>query len=119
MGAASKKEMHSAMRQGFPSGDPISFSIPPDAPAKVKQARACRAKPTAVAELTINQLTQDRNGCDRRSTDYRICLQVAQRFLRKRLRLPQLVVRVSRAAKADSQHSIILQHVEDSAHRIT
>ena len=40
-------------------------------------------------------------------------------FLRKRLRLPQLVVRASRAAKADSQHSIILQHVEDSSHRIT
>jgi hypothetical protein len=119
MGAASKKETHSANATRVPIGRSDFVSIPPDALAKVKQARACRAKPTAVAELTINQLTQDRNGCDRRSTDYRICLQVAQRFLRKRLRLPQLVVRVSRAAKADSQHSIILQHVEDSAHRIT
>ena len=46
-------------------------------------------------------------------------LQVAECFLRKRLRFRQLIIRASRSAKTDSQHSIILQHVKDSAHWIT
>ena len=50
MGAVSKKEMHSAMRQEFPSGDPISSPSRTDVLDKVYQRRTCRAKPTAVAE---------------------------------------------------------------------
>jgi|SRR4029079_3782473 len=64
--------------------------------------RAASRSPTSGLTLSVDHLRQTPN-----------------RFLRKRLRLPQLVVRVSRTAKADSQHSIILQHVEDSAYRIT